>query len=499
VARAKVRGALPRERAWMTSAGGRTERISRGTARGRDPYVGIQIGAVSFVDERTDAVLDILQERAHVNTLWLNTYAFDRATGGRQLPGHPLPDHGVQEHDADFVGGAFYDYDPMYFRDTVLTQFRAPDYGGIDILAEVLPRAAERGIDVVAWDFNNSVGSMPSRIPNFRHVLQIDMHGRRANIACFNNEAYRNFLFGKIEDLLRRHTELAGIAWGCEHEGPLVSALAWPGGWWTRIGCFCADCCRKARDRGISVERARRGYLDLERFIEAAEREERPRDGYFVEFWRLLLKYPEILAWEKLWTDSYHDLRSELYGVAKSIAPDKPFGFHIMHYQTLDPFYRAEEDYAETRQYADFIKPVTYNNCGGPRMAAYLRNLSSTIFRDARPEDILPWYFRIMDLDEAPYDQLATAGLSADYVFRETKRAIAGVNGEIAVYPGIDIDIPTGPDEKRTDREDVREAVKAAYTAGADGVVLSRKYSEMRLENLAGAGDGLRAAGIVGA
>jgi len=37
-----------------------------------------------------------------------------------------------------------------------------------------------------------------------------------------------------------------------------------------------------------------------------------------------------------------------------------------------------------------------------------------------------------MNYEEAPYAKLSTAGLSADYVLRETKRAIAGVNSEIA-------------------------------------------------------------------
>jgi len=64
------------------------------------------------------------------------------------------------------------------------------------------------------------------------------------------------------------------------------------------------------------------------------------------------------------------------------------------------------------------------------------------------------------------------------YVARETKRAIAGVNGEIPVYPGIDIDVPTEAGQKQTTPEDVRQAVKAAFVAGAQGVVLSRKYSE---------------------
>ena len=61
-------------------------------------------------------------------------------------------------------------------------------------------------------------------------------------------------------------------------------------------------------------------------------------------------------------------------------------------------------------------------------------------------------------------------------MYRETKRAMAGVNGEIPVYPGIDIDIPTGPELKRTNPEDVRNAVKAAYSAGAEGVILAQVF-----------------------
>ncbi len=59
----------------------------RSQVKRRKPYVAIQIGAVSFVDEGTEKVLDILQKRAHVNTLWLNTYTYERGTGGRQLRG----------------------------------------------------------------------------------------------------------------------------------------------------------------------------------------------------------------------------------------------------------------------------------------------------------------------------------------------------------------------------------------------------------------------------
>jgi hypothetical protein len=69
------------------------------------------------------------------------------------------------------------------------------------------------------------------------------------------------------------------------------------------------------------------------------------------------------------------------------------------------------------------------------------------------------------------------------------------VNKEAAVYPGIDIDVPTREAQKRTTPEDVRNSVKAAFSADADGVVLSRRYSEMHMANLA-AGQAVTEAGI---
>jgi NAD(P)H-hydrate repair Nnr-like enzyme with NAD(P)H-hydrate epimerase domain len=87
---------------------------------------------------------------------------------------------------------------------------------------------------------------------------------------------------------------------------------------------------------------------------------------------------------------------------------------------------------------------------------------------------------------------LPTSGMSAGYVARETRRALAEMNGAFPIYPGIDIDIPTGLNEKRTEPTDVKAAVLAAFHAGAPGVILSRKYAEMKLTNLQGAGEALR-------
>jgi hypothetical protein len=90
--------------------------------------------------------------------------------------------------------------------------------------------------------------------------------------------------------------------------------------------------------------------------------------------------------------------------------------------------------------------------------------------------------------NEGPLEELPAAGLSPDYIFRETQRALAGVKGLCKVLPGLDIGIPTAKNSRQASPEDTYAATAAALRAGADGLIFSRKYSEMRLANLAAAG-----------
>jgi hypothetical protein len=462
-------------------------------AKSRKNYVGIQVRAFAWQDEGIDQILDNIQNKGAVNTVWAYTYAYGEQ---RLRKGSSLPDHGIPLAPGvtDVVAGAFYDYDPKYFQNTILKDFRATGYGKFNVIEQVAPKVKARGMDFVAWDLNNAGAAVPHLIPNYAEVCEIDLNGRRTAAPCFNHPDYRAFLSGKIESLLGGYSsEIDAIAWGCEREGPLDGMLGGGG-----VGnCFCQFCQAKGRDRGISVARAQAGYRALGQLFHTAAGSPAPADGYFVSFWRTLLKYPEILSWETLWTESFQGMQAELYGIAKSIAPQKPFGFHLLQAMTFSPFYRAEEDYAERRNYADFLKLATYNNAGGPRLEAYLNSLSRGVFRDATPQDFLALYYKMMNYQEAPYDQLASTGLSPDYVAKETRRAVAGVAGQTKIYPGIDIDVPTlgdnpKPTDKRTKPEDVKRALHAAFDAGADGVVLSREYIEMWLANLTAAGDTLR-------
>jgi hypothetical protein len=138
-----------------------------------------------------------------------------------------------------------------------------------------------------------------------------------------------------------------------------------------------------------------------------------------------------------------------------------------------------------------------YNNCGGERMALYVDNISQTLYGDLSKPSLLDMNYALMGYGqpskEGSYDQIPHTGLLADYISRETKRSLEGVAGtNTLIWPGIDIDIPTEPNHSKCTPQSVKEAVLAAFRAGAPGVILSRKYSEMRLANLSGAGDAIR-------
>jgi hypothetical protein len=454
--------------------------------------IGIQVGAISFVDEGTEKVLDVLQERGCVNTLFLAVFTYGRGIAGRQIPGYPLPDHGKQVYDLNYHGGNFATPHPQYYKNTVIQPAHAPDHSNLDILAEVLPAAKKRGMKVICWMedvFRND-------LPNIKEVQEKDLYGRNQETLCVNNPNYLNFFSGLVEDFARSY-DVDGIMWGSERQGALCDSLGAthdtppidPG----NVTCFCEFCYKKARERGINPDRAKQGFLELEKYVRSARTGKRPSDGCFVQFWRILLRYPELAAWEMMFTDSLRETYAALYKTVKTAKPTIPVGWHIWHNTSFNPIYRAEQDWQELSKYSDFVKVVMYNNCGGERMALYVDNIGSTLYGDLTKQQLTEFTYEVMGYKERSYDEIPYTGLSSDYVYRETKRALAGVAGtKTQIWPGLDIDIPTEENNSKRTPQSVKDAVTAAFRAGAPGIILSRKYSEMKLTNLSGAGDAIR-------
>jgi hypothetical protein len=450
--------------------------------------VGIATSVAPLVRQDLDRLLDDLQQRAGVNALFPFIYTHIPNRAG--LPA------------AGFHGGNYAKPHMEFYKDTILTydDMRAPEFGDVDVFARVIPAARKRGLKTFAWVIEDN---KIAPVPRWESLYEIDFHGRRTNRhpsgPCNNNPHYRGYLLGLVEDYARSY-EIDGIMWGSERQGGLLNALgayhngskADPG----QATCFCEFCQKKARDAGIDVERARRGFGELEQFVRNGRAGKRPRDGYFVSFWRMLLNYPELLAWENLWVRSRHELQAALYRKVKSVKPALPVGWHTWHNLSFSPFHRAEEDYAEMAKFSDFIKPVLYSNCAGERIRSFVSSTHGNVFGDVPEGQTLDFLYRLLDYQEAPYDKVSATGLSADYVLRETRRAVEGVAGAATqIWPGIDIDVPVDANSSRCTPESVKQEMLAAFKGGAQGVILSRNYTEMKPENLAGAGAALQELG----
>lgn len=454
--------------------------------------IGIQVGAVSFVDEGTEQVLDILQGRGAVNTIFLTTFTYGRGLAGRQIPGQPFPDHGSQESDEKtFRGGNYATPHASFYKNTALKETRAPDHGDLDIVANVLPGAKKRGLKL----FCSIEDVFRSDIPGVKNLTEVDLQGRRAGTLCLYHPEVRAFWTGLAEDLCKSY-DIDGILFFNERNGPLLNAFGASHAQSiasSRVTCFCEHHQKAARQHGIDFERARQGYRKVDEFVQNALANRRPSDGYFVEFWRLLAEYPEIMLWDRLFDQAKHQVLADVQATVKGVRPNLQVGFHIEHVNSFNPIFRATRRYDDLAKKADFLKVVVYNNCGGERYAHFISNIGSTVFRDVPKDELLRFNNHLLNYgSEAPFNELATAGLSADYVFRETKRALAGVNGACKILPGIDIGIPVGRNSRKASADDTFAATAAALKAGADGLIFSRKYSEMRLTNLAAAGRAVR-------
>jgi hypothetical protein len=468
-------------------------------------FVGIQIGAISFIDEGVETVLKILQDKGAVNALVIGALSWSRGNAGRAILG--TPDHGSGEPD-NLVGGAFWEPSPKYYGNSPLKEFRAPDplYEGFDTFRDVIPAAKKRELKVYAYYCETPrVTIKHNSVPNAAQIGEVDLFGRKANRPCNNNPGYRAWVFSFIEDWCNQNID--GVLWGIERQSGLKALLSGE-----TPTCFCRFCLLEGKRQNIDAGRAQNGYKAVYEYLKRVKAGENPPDGFFVTFLRILLNHPEIFQWEKMWLESHRGLHRELAGVVKFVDSEKEVGFGIwQEINTFSPYLRAQFDYEEFIDYADWLKPIVYHVPAGARFARYVQTFQpllyhkegeqraefiqeaqATVLRDFGPDLALDLFYALLNLEEAPLPELAERGFSPEYVRRETARTVAGVGGKVKVYPGIGIGVPGGPGSKEIEPDDVRQAIQAAYEGGADGVLLSRNYSETMLKNLEAAGDVLR-------
>jgi hypothetical protein len=157
--------------------------------------------------------------------------------------------------------------------------------------------------------------------------------------------------------------------------------------------------------------------------------------------------------------------------------------------------YRAELSYEEMAPHADFIKIIAYHNVLSPRIRDwYLPRFQKTIFGELSLSESLNLYYDLFGYDrkmEPSLEELGRRGFSPDYVKRETAHSVSSANGKTKIYTGIGFDVPGSPAD---DPETVYQATMAAFAGGAQGLVVSREYEEMKVPHLEAVGRAFREA-----
>lgn len=456
-------------------------------------FVGIQIGAISFVDEGVEQVLDLLQSRAGVNALMISALSWSRGNAGRALYG--FPDHGGQEPD-DLQGGAFWKPNPAYYQNNEHQNILAPDplTRGFDTLADVIPAARERGMKVYTYYCEtSSSGIRHLWQPGFQQYLDRDHWGRTATRPSLLNPGYRAWWRSVIDDWFSNH-ELDGMLWGIERQSPLMDIFRAD----SSTG-FDEYFVAEARARGIDVQRAIDGYRLIDLFLQGVRKGDRPRDGVFITLLRHLLHHPEVLMWEKMWLDAHQAFYHEVAGMIRFSDPKHEVGYGIWQIiNTYNPYLKAQYDQSDYANGADWLKPVLYNTPAGARFANFAESWQKGVLADATVDGAYNALANVLGLEAfiAPHDEAPMAGFKPEYVKQWTANLIADTGGKCKVYPGIGVGVGDGGTTKPVTPEETKAAVHAAYEGGAHGVLISRNYSEAELRNLDAVGAALRERGL---
>ena len=455
-------------------------------------FNAMQMGPHTMLDEGIERTLDLIADTAGINAVMPYSHAYnaalvkplrDRADHGvplRDNTGRRLPLVWVRTHDE-------------YYRDTTLRHpGRDPrdDHDDRDLFREILAPARQRKMKVYARVLESS--AMSRVVANYPKVVTRDVNDRPTNVACWNHPEYVAFWADSMEDLFRSY-DLDGIQWGAERQGPLMNVIS-P---WNNDppACFCEHCRARARAAGIDPERAREGFRALHTYVQGQMAgQPRPADGQFVGFARIMLRYPEILGWETQYRIGREAICEAMYRRVKSIKPTADVGWHVDHQpSSWDIVYRAEMSYADMAPHADFIKIIAYHNVLSPRIRDwYLPRFQKTILGELPLAESLALYYAMFGYDpsaEPPLSDLGRRGFSPEYVFRETQHSVASAAGRTKIYTGVGFDVPGSPPD---DPDTVYRATLKAFEAGAHGIVVSREYEEMKLENLRAVGRAYR-------
>ena len=463
----------------------------------KDPFVGIHIAPHSLLDEGIDYCLDLLKDQAAVTAPMLSPYAY---YGAMMRPLFAMGDHGVPKKDNSKrrLPVIWVRHNEKYFNDTSLrhaTPDKTVEYADRDVLMELAEPLRKRGMKLYIRIYEPGGQNAARFIGNWSEAVEVGVDDRPLAKPCLNNPEFRAWTAATVEDLFANYP-LDGIQYGAERCGPLGNMLVAGG----LASCFCEHCLARGRSKGIDSQRAKQGFTELQEYLHALRKGAAAGpDGALIGFLRILVMYPEILAWERQWHLANGEVHKLIRDAVKRIRPNAEVGRHVSHIESsFDPFYRAAGPYGEMAEHADFVKIIIYHEIFGARLLHYLEMVRGTALKELAPQQALDLFYAIAGHDpkQQPTLEKLNDGMGSEYVYREVKRCADSLAAKAKTYAGIGLDIPKGSgwgtEPLTSDPGRLYKAVRRSFDAGAAGIVISREYEENQLTSLKTVGRAVR-------
>lgn len=354
------------------------------------------------------------------------------------------------------------------------------------------------------YDLNLEVNITPGVsepiVERYPDVAVVDIDGNRSkHWMCPSNPDVRAYFRGRVEDIIRHN---AGIR---EVELDVVSVDFYdpqvvpdwvppqlnPLGRLAIGNCFCEHCVKKAEAQGIDVNRIKNeirainkdaSMLTYQQFKELAD----SYRGVF-DIVRFLMKHSELLTWLKFRSFLVNDHVISFRNFLKKIDPTI-----LLSSDLVAPSFSwtLGQVYADQPKLTDLTKVMLYHKRIGEFESKPLKRIQGAIPQISDAE-VLDQYYRLKGFS-GPYhmDEFTQEGINSENIYYEVRKAKLEVGPNHKLIAGLMADPPANA-------EDVREAVRLAAKAGADGFMLHMWYHNSPKENVIAFGEQLKELGKI--
>lgn|GEM_PF-6058176 len=448
--------------------------------------LSIQATPPQLLAEGLGPALDFLAARG-VDAIHLSTHTYygvgpEPEWSRQPVPPTWSPDHSPRSHYPGRHGRAWVRHEPSRFRDVGLFHIGPGENDptrGRDIFREILDAASERGLRIHARYLDGWGTCRQDALPGWDEVLVRTLDGGTLPIPCFANPRVREWFRLTAAETAANYPELESFFYGIER-GSTFNDVVFQHG--QPPYCFCPCCENRARHFGIDPLRAREGYARLHRLCCESRSGNRPPDGGLTILSRLLVQYPEIMAWDHLERGGVEEMPGIARAAVREARPD--CGFGLIAHQCIDPHRAALEDWSLIRGQADYAVLRCYGHINGARLVHNVRerargSLWAELSEAARFE--IAWLaLHPENPPMPPPEQLDEEGDPPELLGAIFRRAAAAVGTETPLFAGLGVDISYPfPERRQTPASYIHSALGTLKHHPPAGVLLCREYCEI--------------------